>query len=94
MSQKLPQEKFWGLQVPSRKGDFPGGPLVKNLPANADMSFSNLQEMVKDSEAWRAAVHGVAESDMTEWLNNNNNNSVLYNHTWLVTPVLDSTAAL
>ena len=27
-----------------------------------DMSLSNLQEMVKDGEAWRAAVHGVAKS--------------------------------
>ena len=43
--------------------DFPGGPVVKNLPASAeDMGLSELWELVMDREAWCATIHGVTKS--------------------------------
>ena len=45
---------------------------LDDITDSMSVNLSTLWEIVKEKEAWHVTVHGVTESDTTEWLNNSN----------------------
>ena len=60
--------KDWGQEEKGQQGMR----LLDEITYSMNMSLSKLWEMVKDREAWCAAVHRIQRVSTVQWLNNNN----------------------
>ena len=49
---------------------------LDSITDSMDVNLSTVQEIVKDRKVWHAAVHRIAKSHTTEWLNNNSKTQV------------------